>query len=798
MLQNYLRVAIRNFLRNRTSSFINIGGLAIGMAVALLIGLWIGDELSYNKNFPHYNRIAQVMQHQTLNGVVGTAYGVPIPLAGELATTYKHDFTYIVPTSWKDDHILRLGEKSFSSRGMYMGDQAPALLSLDMLQGSRAGLMEPNSILLSASMAKAIFGSGQVLDQILRIDNKLPVKVTGVYQDLPANCEFGDLAFIAPWQLYLTSENWIRQSEQSWDQNSFRLYVQIADHTDFSLVNKDIVLSKYNRVDASQKKFRAKIFLHPMQDWHLRSHWEDGVQTGGAITYVRLFSIVGIFVLLLACINFMNLSTARSEKRAKEVGIRKSIGSLRGQLVAQFYWESLLVVALAFVVSLLLVQLALPGFNQLSGKEIHMPWTSLLFWGCGLGFGLLTGIIAGSYPAWYLSSFDAVKVLKGTFRVGPQASLPRKVLVVVQFTVSLALIIGTIVVYRQIQYTKNRPIGYDGNNLMMVKMKSPDFYGKFDLLRTELKGSGVIEELAESSSPLNDVYYNMGGFYWPEKDPAQDADFGVIWVTHEFGKTVGWQVDKGRDFSRELKSDSSAIILNEAAVQFMGLKQPLGSIVRQGQGAKAKNFTVVGVVKNLLLESPYAAVRPAIFFLDYENANFIDLKLNPNRSAAASIAAIRAAFAKYIPSAPFEYEFADRDFSDKFMAEERVGRLAAVFAALAVFISCLGLFGLAVFVAEQRTKEVGIRKVLGASVLSLWGLLSKEFLILIGISFLLSIPATLFFMGQWLQQFAYRTGLSWWIYLAAGVIVLLLTILTVSYQAIKAALANPAKSLKTE
>ena len=799
MIKNYFTVALRNLSKNKASSFINIGGLAVGMAVAILIGLWIYDELSFDKYHKNYDRIAKVMQHQTSNGITYSDIAIPYPLASELQTNYSGDFKYVVMASWMGGHILSYDEKKINEAGMYMQPDAARLLTLKMLSGSYDGLKDMNSVLLSASVAKSFFADvNDALNKIMKIDNRSSVKVTGVYEDIPRNTEFNGLAFIAPWDLYVSTEPWIQaaKKENQWDNNSFQLFAQITDNTDFKTVGKRIVNSKLDHVALDDKKFKAQIFLHPMRDWHLRSHWDDnGIKTGGAIEYVWLFSIVGVFVLLLACINFMNLSTARSEKRAKEVGIRKAIGSVRSQLVGQFYSESLLVVLLSFVFSIILVQLALPWFNNVAGKKMVIPWNNPLFWTTGILFTIITGLIAGSYPALYLSSFQPVKVLKGTFRVGRFASVPRKVLVVLQFTISLALIIGTIVVYNQVQYSKNRPIGYNRGGLMMINMRSPDFYGKFDLLRTGLKSSGAIEELAESSSPLTGVWSNNGGFTWPGKDPNLDADFGTIWVTHEYGKTVGWQFKEGRDLSRDFPTDSSSIVINEAAVKFMGIKNPVGTMVKWGDN---RTYKIVGVIKDMLMQSPYEPVKQTFYFLDYENVNWIVLKLNPNKSAQESIAKIEAVFKKYIPSAPFDYSFADDEFAAKFANEVRIGKLATFFAALAIFISCLGLFGLASFVAEQRTKEIGIRKVLGASVANLWGMLSKDFVLLVIISCFIAAPLAYYFMSKWLLKYEYRTGISWWVFAASATGALVITILTVSFQAIKAALANPVKSLRSE
>jgi len=800
MFKNYFKIAFRNLVRNKVYSFINIGGLAVGMAVAMLIGLWIHDELSFDKYHTNYDKIGVGMQHQTENGTVYTGNAMPFPLGPELKSKYGNNFKYLAMASWEGDHILSTNDKQLSKGGIYFDTDAPKMLSLKILKGTNEGLKTPNSILLAESTAKAFFGDSDPINQTMKIDNKLNVKVTGVYEDLPFNTSFRDLKFIAPWDLYVSSEDWIKRARDNnqWDNNSFQLYAQIADNTDFETVNKRILRSKFNNLPKEERRFDAKIFLQPMADWHLKSSWENGVNIGGLIEYVWLFGIVGIFVLLLACINFMNLSTARSEKRAKEVGVRKAIGSVRGQLIAQFLSESLLVVAFAFIFSIILVELVLPFFNDVADKKMTILWTNPLFWILSLSFSLLTGLVAGSYPALYLSSFQPVKVLKGTFKAGRFAAIPRKVLVVFQFTVSVALIIGTIIIYRQVQFSKNRPIGYNRDGLMMIMMKTPDFYGKFDLLRNELKGSGAIVELAESSSPLTEVWSNSGGFSWEGKDPNLDTDFANISVTHEFGKTVGWKFKEGRDFSRDFSTDSLGLVINEAAVKFMGIKNPVGKTVTWGTGKNAQNFTIVGVIKDMLMQSPYKPVKQAFYFLSSHNVNWITLKLNPNKSTSESISQIEATFKKYIPSAPFDYKFADEEFANKFKTEERIGKLALFFAALAIFISCLGLFGLASFVAEQRTKEIGIRKVLGATVLNLWTLLSKDFLILVIVSLLTATPLAYYFMHNWLQKYEYRTDISWWIFAFAGLGAIAITVLTVSFQAIKAALANPVKSLRTE
>jgi putative ABC transport system permease protein len=799
MFKNYLTVAWRNLFRNRVSSMINIGGLAAGMVVALLIGLWIHDEYSFDKYHRNYDRIARVMQFQNSNGTRGFGYAMSIPVGRALQKNYGSVFKYVVLSSWDVEHILTAGDNKLSFHGIYLDKEAPAMLTLRMRQGSYDALNDPHSILLAASAAKALFGNSDPLGKAMRIDNKLDVKVTGVYEDMPYTGEFGPAKFIAPWDLYVTSERWILPSADQWDNNSFQLFVQLAEHADIDAVNQKIAGLKQAYVDPQDKKLNTVLSLFPMQDWHLRANWDDdGRQSGGLIEYVRLFGAVGLFVLLLACINFMNLSTARSERRAKEVGIRKSIGSLRSQLIGQFFSESLLVVLLAFILALGVVQLILPWFNQIAGKQMSMPWANAYFWLLGFCFILFTALVSGSYPALYLSSFRPVKVLKGAFKAGRLAAVPRKVLVVLQFTISITLIIGTLVIYRQIRYTRDRPVGFNRDALMMVRMKSHDYYGIYGALENALKNTGAIEEMAESSSPLTDVWSSDDTFQWPGYDPEVNKDFGTIFVTHDFGKTVGWKIKDGRDFSRELKTDSGSLILNEAAVKFMGLKNPVGTVVTRGFGADRRRYTIIGVAGDMVMESPSNNVRPTIYFMDYENVNWMLFRLNHHQSARESVAKIAAAFRTILPAVPFDYRFTDNEYAAKFAAEEQIGTLAVFFTILAVFISCIGLFGLASFVAEQRTKEIGIRKVLGASVANLWGMLSKDFIWLVAISCLVAVPLSWIAMHGWLQHYTYRTTIAWWIFAITGCGAILLTLLTVSFQAIRAALANPVDSLRSE
>jgi ABC-type antimicrobial peptide transport system permease subunit len=802
MIKNYFKIAWRNIGKSKMHSFINIAGLSIGMAVAILIGLWIHDELSFNKNFKNYKQIAQVIQNVTNNGEVQTWWDVPYPLANELRTNYGSNFRHIaMAVNWGDhivtiatgNHAASAGDKKLKVTGGFFEKEMPEMFTPDMLQGNRKALYDPSSVIISSSAAKAYFGSDNPINKMIAVDQMPVMKVTGVYKDFPLNSVFANLSFISSWDFFYNNND-IKSMEDPWRPNFTSLFVELNDNVSFAAASASIKDAKFKKVNAQLQKKKPELFLMPMNKWHLYSEFKNGVNVGGAIQYVWMFGIIGVFVLLLACINFMNLSTARSEKRAKEVGIRKTVGSLRSQLIQQFFAESIFTVALAFALSLLWVQLSLPFFNEVSGKQMSILWTSPAFWLLSIGFSFFTALIAGSYPAFYLSSFNPVKVLKGTFKAGRFAAIPRKVLVVIQFTVSVTLIIGTIIVYKQIQFAKNRPIGYERNGLVTVPTMDSNIHSHFDAVKNELLQTGTVVSIAESQSPTTGIWNSTSGFSWPEKDPNQSIDFGVVLASYDYGKTIGWKINYGRDFSKDFATDSSAMILNEAAVHFMNLKNPIGTNVTWW----GQSYTIIGVIDNMIMESPYGQPRPVIYGLLTGAGNMVIAKINPTASAKDALNKLETVIKKFNPDQPYEYQFVDEAYAKKFGSEERIGKLASFFAMLAIIISCLGLFGLTSFVAEQRKKEIGVRKVLGASVFSVWNLLSKDFIGLVGISFLIAIPLAWYGMHKWLQDYSYRINISWGIFFIAGMIAVVMALATVSFQSIKAALANPVKSLRTE
>jgi ABC-type antimicrobial peptide transport system permease subunit len=793
MLKNYFKIAWRNLLKSKAYSAINILGLAIGMAVALLIALWIWDEVTFDHYHKNHPSLAQVMTTQTFNGETGTGQAVAMPLANELRTKYASSFKHVSMASWNFGHILASGDKKITANGMWVEQVFPTMLSLKMIKGTIDGLKDPSSILLSKSIAAALFGKGEPMNKLVKLDNKDSYKVTGIYEDLPHNTTLNEMKILLSWDKYVTTEPWLKNAMTQWGNHSFQAFVQINPNVDFASTTAKIKNASMVHLKESEDG-KEELVLQPMDKWRLYSEFKNGKVVGGRIQFVWLFSIIGVFVLLLACINFMNLSTARSEKRAKEVGIRKTVGSLRQQLVGQFLTESIMVSFLALVFAIGLVQLLLPFFNGIADKQMSIPWGNISFWLVTFSFTVFTGLISGSYPAFYLSGFQAIKVLKGTFRVGRFASLPRKVLVVVQFTVSIALIIGTIIVFRQIQFAKSRPVGYTREGLITVSMNTPDLYGHYDAIRNDLLNTGAVENMAETSSPTTEVYSNQVGFNWEGKDPNSLPLFGTIGVTYDFGKTISWQIIEGRDFSKDFATDSSAMILNESAVKLTGLKNIVGKNIKFND----RQHTVVGVIKDMVMQSPYAPVQPTVFFMNPEWVGIIIIRIKPTMATHDALAKIATVFKKYNPGAPFDYQFADEQYAKKFTNEERIGNLSTFFAVLAIFISCLGLFGLASFVAEQRTKEIGVRKVLGASVFNVWQLLSKDFVVLVVISCFIAVPLAWYYLYHWLQKYEYRTEISWWVFATACLGASLITLLTISFQAIRAAVANPAKSLRTE
>lgn len=802
MYKSYFKIGWRNLSRNKGYSYINLAGLTIGMTVTILIGVWVFDEVSFNKSHGNYSKIAEVYQHKGANNEIQTS-AAPSPIAIELRNAYKDDVKHVVRMWWATSHTLgtnRNEDLKIPRVGTFIDKEALEMFSFPMIKGSWQSLSNPASIVLSEPTAIALFGDKDPINQMLRIDNSIDVKVTGVYKEFPRNSSFHGLQFVSPWDLWVSVNKWMIDVETDWNEE-LRTFVELQPSASFESVSEKIEKIKYNNILPEQAtKENPVLLLHPMSRWHLYGEWRNGEETGTRAQLVWLFGTIGLFVLALACINFMNLSTAQSQKRAREVGIRKSIGSARKQLIGQFFTETFLIVSLSFIAAVGVACLAMPWFNDLANKNMSLPWSEYPFILASLGFVLVTSLLAGSYPALFLSSFQPINVLNGTFRLSHLTPAPRKVLVVLQFVVSVSLIVGTITVWRQIQFVKERPIGYTREGLIMVRKTQGQFRGKIDVLRNKLKTADAIVELAESASPVTENWFTKSNFNWQGKDPDANIDFTYSAVSHDYGRTMGWNFIQGRDFSREHVTDSSAIILNEAAARLINWQNPLEEeMVFEGE-----KYSVIGIVQDVVADSPYEAVKPGVYFLQHSRtlnligSNWLTLRLNPRLSTLEAIMRVEKVFQSVLPAVAFDFKFVDQEYENKFSNEKQMGKLAILFAILAIFISYLGLFGLASFVAQQRSKEIGIRKVMGATVLHVWGMLSKEFLLLVIISIGISIPIAYYVMNNWLHGFAYRTAVSWWVFAASGLGAVLITLMTVSYHAVNAALTNPVKSLRSE
>jgi ABC-type antimicrobial peptide transport system permease subunit len=790
MLKNYLKIAWRNLLKYKSLSFINIFGLSVGMAFAMLIGIWIQYELSFDRFNKNADRIALVRKNTLFNNEKGTQVAIPLPLYDELKSNYP-EVKRATRIDWGNAHSLMVGNNKFNKNGTYVDPDFLKMFSFPLVKGDiETVLRDPNSIILTQSLAKTLFGDQDPIGKRIRIDNEYNAQVTGIIKDAPKNSSIS-FEFLAPFEYKVLNVEFVKNAKTQWSNNFLMTAVEIKEGVAMDALSKKIGPLMIKKDKENNKN--QTLFLQPMLKWHLYDDYKDWVNVGGRIDYVRLFGIIGVFVLLIACINFMNLSTARSEKRAKEVGIRKAVGSQRMQLVVQFLSESMLTAFLAFIVSLILMSLILPYLKDVGFENVTIDFSKFSLILSILGVCIFTGLVAGSYPALYLSSFLPVKVLKGIFQQGKAAVTFRKVLVVSQFAISIGLIISTVIVFQQINHARNRSVGYNPNNLITIP-SSTDLAKNYLPLKQDLLNSGFIQSVAKASSPLTAIYNSWSDFSWEGKDPGVMTSMDVIMTEWDYEKTVGLKFKEGRPFSSKYKTDSNAVILNQAALKLIGYKNPVGKTMK----LDTQRLTIVGIIEDMVVRNPFQPVSPTAILFNADNVSNFLLRLNPTADLKKALAAIKPIVEKYNPSLPFEYSFVDREFQKKFSTENQVAKLAGIFAGLAIFISCLGLFGLAMFMAERRTKEIGIRKVLGASVANLWILLSKEFVWLVLISCLIASPLSLWLMSDWLQKYDYRINVSWWVFVIAGLLAIIIALLTVSTQAIKAAIANPVKSLRTE
>ena len=793
MIRNYIKIAWRNLVSNKVYSLLNILGLAAGMAVALMIGLWVSYQYSYDRFLPDNSRLYQVMRNFYSNGDTLTFASTSLKLADALRNNIP-EFEHVAETDNWGRHGLMVGNSKFYWYGVQAGGDFLKMFRYPFIYGNaNAALKDPYSIVLTESAAKALFGRADVINKLVRVDNHDNLKVTGVIKDVPANSTF-QFKYVIPFSYYEATKSFVKSARTgSFSFNAFSVYAELKPGVSFGAVSakiRDIEKGEKDNVNA----VNSTVILYPMRRWHLFNEYKNGQANSGFIDYVRMFTLIGALVLLIACINFINLSTARSEKRAREVGVRKAVGSRRKDLILQFLIESCLITFISFLFTVLVVQLCLPAFNALTGTSISVPYGSALFWIVAIACVLFTGLLAGSRPALYLSSFNPVKVLKGAIHAGKSGSISRKALVVMQFTCSIALIISTVIIYRQIQYAKNRPIGYQVNRLMTTDGNT-DIYRNFDALKNDLLQSGAVTAVTTSTSPATGVEWHTDLDMFPGKRPGETVEMGCIVISDDYFKTLGMNMLTGRDFITGFKADSDNVIFNEAAIKRLRIKNPINQLITWG----GHRYRIIGVVKDAQMNSPYSAADPTMFTfsLNSPNGNII-YRLSSNLNTHAAVKKISPIFNKYNPAYPYDYRFVDKQYNQKFREEELIGKLAGIFAGLAIFISCLGLFGLAAFVAEQRTKEIGIRKVLGATVSQVWLMLSKDFIWLVTLSCVIASPLAFYFLKKWLMNYDYHITIGLWVFIVSAAAAILITVATISFQSIKAALANPVKSLRSE
>ncbi|OJV19370.1 MAG: hypothetical protein BGO21_07695 [Dyadobacter sp. 50-39] len=789
MFKNHFKVAGRQLLTHKSLSFINILGLSLGMAFALLIGLWVRFEISFDTFNQHADRIALVMKHSLMNNEKNTSGSVMMPVFDELKYNYP-EIELISRLDWGTEHNLVTGDRKFKKQGYYVDPAFLKMFTYPVVKGNSAtALTDPNSIVLTKSLANAMFGNAELIGKIIRIDNRFDIQVTAVIDDVPANSSL-QFEFLAPFEFKVANISEVRDSRTRWNNSLIGVVLQVREG-----VSLDALSSRIGPMLTNKDPFvkTQLLSLYPMKRWHLYDEFHEWANTGGHIVYVRLFGIIGVFVLLIACINFMNLSTARFEKRAKEVGVRKAVGSFRTQLVAQFLTESLLTTFLAFMLSLLIIWLFLPLLDEIGFKYIRLDFTDISLWATVLCVCVVTGLLAGSYPAAYLSSLVPVKVLKGKLQLGNAPVTLRKVLVVSQFFISIALIIAAVIVYQQVTFAKSRSIGYNPDKLITLDASS-DLVNNYNALKEDLLKTGQVEAVAKASSSMTWVNNDFTHFSWEGKDPGNNLSINVVMTDWDYDQAAGLEFIAGQYFDKRYSTDSNAVILNQAALTLINYQNPIGKTIKLGD----QTLTIIGVTKNVLMQNPFASVKPGVILFSGTNVNALIIRLKSHADVAKALTAIQPVVDRYNPSAPFEYHFADQEFEEKFTRANQMASLAGIFASLSIFISCMGLVALAMFMSERRTKEITIRKVLGATVASLWLLPSSEFIWLVGTACILAAPVAFWGMNQWLQNYEYRIAIAWWLLPATFVTTLAIALATVSLQAIKAARVNPARSLKSD
>lgn len=786
-----MKQTFRYLLKNKTFSFINIFGLAIGIACAALIMLWVEDEKTFNHNFANINNLYKVMQNEKNDAGISTSGSTPGPLAAAI----KEDIPGVKNSgrlSWDMDELLVLGDKSTKENGIYADPSVLSMYGLNFIYGNaKTAFNNQQSVIISQSVAQKFFGDENPVGKTIKMNAGGAYSVdglfavTGVYADLPANCSY-HFTWVSPYETWENANDWLKP----WNNNLTETIVELEPGADVAAINKKLAGYLATKVERNTNQ----AFLFSMNDWNLRNNFENGVQTGGNIKYVNLFTIIAVIILLIACINFMNLATARSEKRAKEVGVLKVVGAGKNRLIGKFIGEAIIMSFLAVLLAIGLLYLLMPAYNGLVQKQLSVNLFKPAHIGSLLLIMLLCGLTAGSYPAFYLSSFNPVFVLKGIkIKSSSGIIFTRKALIVTQFSASVILTICAVIIYQQVQHIKNRDLGYNKDRLVYMSLQG-NMKAHFQTLKNQLISTGYVENAATSMHDALHIYSYGDGFKWQGKKPDMKIPVHSNVVSPEYLSTMHMKIVSGRDFYQQGNLDSGSIIINESMAALMGKEGKVGSMITSGQF----NLRIVGIAKDFIYNDVYGKGAPLILINGRYGPTVMALRFKPNTNLVEALAKTEAIIKADNPGIPFEYRFADEDFDKLFATETLIGKLAGVFTILAIFISCLGLFGLAAYTAEKRTRELGIRKVLGASVQGLAVLLSVEFVQLVALSCLIAFPVAWLVMHSWLQGYAYRTSIQWWVFITAGITALAIALITVSFQAIKAALANPVKSLRTE
>ncbi len=786
MLKNYLKIAWRNLLRNRSFSLLNILGLSIGLAVTALIMIWINFEVGVDQFHTNKNRIYQVYNKYPVDGELWTWNSTPKVMGPVIKKDYP-EVEAVTRYFYDTPFLFSKDDKRIKSTGTIVDPDFLKMFDFPLVEGTVETVLDGvNSVVVTETFAKKMFGNKSAMGKTVKVDNADNFMITGILKDLPSNTGFS-FEFLMPWK-YLEQKGW---HDEYWGNNSVGTYVMLKKGTDYDSFSEKIGTLR-ERYDKDSPDMET--FLYPWSRYWLHSEFENGEEIGGRIDLIRMFGIIAAIILIIACINFMNLSTARSEKRAKEVGIRKTVGAKKTALVVQFLGESILISFLAALLALVIVMISLPSFSTLIEKPLSLDFANPRFWLSTLGVIIFTGILAGSYPALYLSGFRPSKVLKGTFRKMDSPITPRKVLVVFQFAMAIILITATIIVGQQMDKVQNRQLGYAKNNLVYTMMEG-DIERNYPLIKEELLASGTAISVTKTNSPVTENWSNSMEFQWKGKSEDNRTLVYRFCADDAVVKTMGLELVAGRDLDLEkYPTDSTAAIINESAAALMGFKEPIGQTFRDA----GIDWQVVGVIKDFVMRSPFQKTDPMAIEGAKAWFEVIHIKFDGSLGTSEALAETEAVFRKYNPEYPFEYEFVDEAYSKKFDDEKRTGQLVSLFTLFTIFISCLGLFGLASYMAENRIKEIGIRKVLGASVQNIATLLSRDFLKLVLIALFIAIPVSWYFMSGWLEDFAYRITISWWTFVLAGILALGIALITVSYQAIRAAVRNPVKSIRTE